>query len=122
MAEDRKVKNLSIDFAVCIVDLVRRLQKSDSEFVLSNQICKSGTSIGANIREAEYAASKADFINKLQIALKEANETIYWLDLLVRTDYLSQEEGTQLRNKCFDILHLLVASIKTAKRSLEANE
>ena len=80
-----ELSNQSMDFAVSIIDLVKEL-KTKHESIISNQIGRSGTSIGSNIREAQYAHSKADFIAKLQIALKEANETDYWLELLYRTD------------------------------------
>ena len=84
---ENKLKELSADFAVEIIELVKQL-KTQRESIISNQIGRSGTSIGANIREAQYAHSKADFISKLQIALKEANETGYWLELLFKTGYV----------------------------------
>ncbi len=121
MKED-KLSDLSLEYAVSIVNLVGHLQKDRGEYVISNQICKSGTSIGANIREAKYAASKADFVNKLQVALKEANETIYWVELLIRTNYLSLKDGELLKNNCLDILHLLVSSVKTVKQSIKNEE
>ena len=105
----------SIDFAVSIVGLARSLREQ-KEFIISPQIGRSGTSIGANICEAQYAQSKADFISKLQIALKEANETRYWLELLFRCSYLSENEYEALYNSCSDIIRLLTASIKTAKQ------
>ena len=83
--------------------------------MIANQIGRSGTSIGANIREAQYAHSKADFVAKLQIALKEANETGYWLELLYRTDYLSETEYKALDSACTGLLVMLIASINTAK-------
>lgn len=86
------------------------------EFVLSRQLLKSGTSIGANIREAEHAQSKADFINKLSISLKEANETEYWLDLLYETNYLSDELFQNLKNKNIELLKLLISIINTSKK------
>ena len=86
---DNKLRDLSTDFAVDIINLVKQL-KDRHESIIANQIGRSGTSIGANIREAQYAHSKADFISKLQIALKEANETGYWLELLLRTDYICE--------------------------------
>ncbi len=85
-----KLSAQSMDFAVMIIQLVKQL-KSAHESIISNQIGRSGTSIGANIREARYAHGKADFISKLQIALKEANETGYWIELLYRTDYISED-------------------------------
>lgn len=115
MAEN-KLKELSADFAVDVINLVKEL-KSKRESIISNQIGRSGTSIGANIREAQYAHSKADFISKLQIALKEANETGYWLELLLRTDYISQEVYKDLDTKCSTLRVLLISSINTAKKN-----
>lgn len=88
--KDNVVKDKSLEFAVRIVNLYKFLVNEQKEFVMSKQILRSGTSIGANIREAEQAQSRADFINKLNIALKEANETEYWLELLIRTEYITR--------------------------------
>ena len=104
----------SMDFAVSIINLVKEL-KQQKESIISNQIGRSGTSIGANIREAQYAHGKADFISKLQIALKEANETGYWLELLFKTGYISEEEFRPLDAACASLRVMLVASIRTAK-------
>ena len=109
-----------MDFAVSIIELVKNL-KVKHESVISNQIGRSGTSIGANIREAQYAHGKADFIAKLQIALKEANETGYWLELLYRTGYLPEEEFKTLDFACASIRVMLISSIKTAKQNLNKN-
>ena len=103
-----------MDFAVSIIHLVKHL-KSQRESIISNQIGRSGTSIGANIREAQYANSRADFISKLQIALKEANETGYWLELLFRTNYISEAEYQSLDSACTRICVMLIASLNTAK-------
>ena len=103
-----------MDFAVSIINLVKYL-KEKRESIISNQIGRSGTSIGANIREAQYAHSKADFIAKLQIALKEANETGYWLELLFKTDYISNEKYKALDAACASIRIMLISSINTAK-------
>ena len=86
---DDKLSVQSMDFAVSIINLVKEL-KLKKESIISNQIGRSGTSIGANIREAQYAHGKADFVSKLQIALKEANETGYWLELLYKTNYIDE--------------------------------
>ena len=94
-----KLSLQSMDFAVNIIALVKEL-KNQRETIIANQIGRSGTSIGANIREAQYAHGKADFIAKLQIALKEANETGYWLELLQRTGYLSLESYRNLDTQC----------------------
>ncbi len=109
-----KLAELSMDFAVNIINLVRQL-KENRESIISNQIGRSGTSIGANIREAKYAHGLADFIAKLQIALKEANETGYWLELLYKTNYISLEQYTFLENKCKSLRAMLISSINTAK-------
>ncbi len=119
MRED-KLSVLSMRFSVEIIRLTQWLQ-SKREYIISNQIGRSGTSIGANIREAQYAHSKHDFIAKLQIALKEANETGYWLDLLQQTAYLSDEEHKRLSHACGEIRVLLIHSINTAKSNLERN-
>ncbi len=113
---ESKLKTLSIDFAVSIINLVKSL-KEKRESIISNQIGKSGTSIGANIREAQYAHGKADFIAKLQIALKEANETGYWLELLFKTNYISENEYKALDSVCTSIRVMLISSINTAKEN-----
>ena len=111
-----KLSVQSIDFAVSIINLVKSL-KAKKESVIANQIGRCGTSIGANIREAQYAHSKPDFIAKLQIALKEANETGYWLELLYRTDYITKEEFDFLEKRCSSLRFLLISSINTAKQN-----
>lgn len=107
-----------MDFAISIVNLVKSLRKK-RESIISNQIGRSGTSIGANIREAQYAHGKADFIAKLQIALKEASETGYWLELLYKTNYISESEYKELDSACAGIRVMLVASINTAKENMK---
>ena len=111
---ESKLRVQSMDFAVAIINLVRNL-KENRESIISNQIGRSGTSIGANIREAQYAHSKPDFVAKLQIALKEANETGYWLELLYKTQYITEEEYKRLDAACASIRVMLIASINTAK-------
>lgn len=113
-----KLSAQSMDFAVMIIQLVKQL-KSAHESIISNQIGRSGTSIGANIREARYAHGKADFISKLQIALKEANETGYWIELLYRTDYISEDRYKTLDSACTSIRVLLISSINTAKQNAQ---
>ena len=113
MAES-KLRTLSIDFAVQILNLVKFL-KSQHETIVSNQIGRAGTSIGANIHEAQYAHGKPDFIAKLQIALKEANETSYWLKLLFKTNYIDETKYQKLNNDCSQIQVMLIKSINTAK-------
>ena len=109
---ESKLRTQSMDFAVDIINLVKFL-KGKKESIIANQIGRSGTSIGANIREAQYAHGKADFIAKLQIALKEANETYYWLKLLYRTEYLSKEEYLSMYADIDEILRILTAICKT---------
>ncbi len=111
---ESKLRAQSMDFAVSIINLVKDL-KQKKESIISNQIGRSGTSIGANIREAQYAHGKADFIAKLQIALKEANETSYWLELLLKTGYISETEYKSLDTACASIRVMLIASVRTAK-------
>ena len=116
MQKEDRLAELSMELAVEIVWLTKRLQEQ-KEYTVSRQIGRSGTSIGANIREARYASSRADFALKLQIALKEANETGYWLELLQKTDYLTAEQYQALESLCRQIRVLLVASLNTTKES-----
>ena len=104
----------SMDFAVSVINLVKAL-KAKHETVISNQIGRSGTSIGANIREAQYAHGAADFVAKLQIALKEATETGYWLELLYKTDYISEREYRELDAACTSLRVMLISSVNTEK-------
>lgn len=113
---ESKLRSLSMSFAVDIINLVKHL-KSQHENVISNQVGRSGTSIGANIHEANYAQGKKDFISKLEIALKEASETGYWLELLYRTNYLTEQDYKILSDKCTQIRVMLIASCKTAKEN-----
>ena len=114
MEKENIIKNKSFVFAIEIVTLYKVLVER-KEFVLSKQLLRSGTSIGANIRESEHAQSKADFIHKLSIALKEANETEYWLDLLYETKYVSESEFQSIKPKVIEILKILVSIINTSK-------
>ena len=111
---ENKLTELSMGFAVDIINLVKHL-KAVHETIISNQIGRSGTSIGANIYEAQYAQSKKDFISKFEIALKEASETGYWLKLLHQTLYIDDSTFKDLSAKCTSIRAMLVASCKTAK-------
>ncbi|MBQ7718185.1 MAG: four helix bundle protein [Clostridia bacterium] len=107
----------SIEFAAKIIKLQMHLVKDKREAVISKQIVKSGTSIGANINEASYGQSKADFISKLHIALKETAETEYWLKLLVKSELLAEKDGEALTTDCLEIKKLLISSINTAKKN-----
>ena len=113
-----KLADLSVSFAVEILNLVKLL-KTQHETIICNQIGRAGTSIGANIHEAQYAHGKADFVSKLQIALKEANETSYWLLLLAKTDTITTTEYDRLENLCREIRITLIASINTTKANLK---
>ena len=113
---ESKLKIQSMDFAVQIINLVKEL-KLKKESIISNQIGRSGTSVGANIREAQYAHGTADFIAKLQIALKESNETGYWLELLFKTGYIDETTYKSLDSQCTGIRVMLISSINTAKQN-----
>lgn len=114
MEKKNIIKEKSFAFAIDIVNLYKVLSEK-KEFVLSRQVLRSGTSIGAYVRESEHAQSKADFIHKLSISLKEANETEYWLDLLYETKYLSDVEFQNIKPKIIELLRLLTSIIKTSK-------
>ena len=117
--KENKLMELSMDFSVDIINLVKHL-KSSHESIISNQIGRSGTSIGANIHEAQYAQGKKDFISKLEIALKEASETGYWLELAYKTNYIDEKQYKILSDKCATLRVMLVSSCRTAKASLES--
>ena len=118
--QESKLSDQSLDFAVQIINLVKDL-KSKHETIISNQIGRSGTSIGANIREAQYAHGKPDFIAKMQIALKEANEMGYWLELLYKTDYIDEQTYKSLDSACASIRVMLISSINTSKGNAYEN-
>jgi len=105
-------------FAIEIIKLFRFLTDSKNEFILSKQLLRSGTSIGANIAESEYASSDKDFLNKLYVALKECNETIYWLELLKETGYIEKDQFQTAFFQCSEIKRILASSTKTIKEKL----
>ena len=109
------IEEKSFAFAVRIVNLYKHLNETKKEFVLSKQLLRSGTSIGANIAEAEQAQSTADFISKMSIALKEASETKYWIRLLASTSYLTEAESVSILNDCVELEKILVSIIKSTK-------
>ena len=116
MAES-KLRELSMDFAV---EIIRFCEKIKGHYSLVNQLERAGTSIGANIREANYAQSKSDFIAKMQIALKECYETEYWLELFVKSEIAVREAVISLYHTCGTIRRMLIASINTAKQSTQS--
>ena len=118
---DSKLRDLSMAFSVQIIHLVQEL-KARHETVIANQIGRSGTSIGANIYETNYAQGLKDFISKLEIALKEASETGYWLELLFKTGYLDDTAYKSLNEQCSTLRVLLIASCRTAKARLEQSK
>lgn len=117
MKTENIIKSKSFLFSVKVVTLYKYLSTEKKEFVMSRQLLRSGTAIGAVIREAEHAESKADFIHKMSISLKEANETEYWIDLLNAADYLQQDQFQNFKKDIKEILRLLVSIIKTSKQS-----
>ena len=109
----------SLQFALSIIEVYKLLVSEKKEFVLSKQVLRSGTSIGANIREAQNAESKMDFIHKLAIAQKECDETLYWLELLFKSNYLQQDKYDEMSGKAHEIIKMLRSSILTVKSKLK---
>lgn len=114
---DSIMLNKAKDFAVDIVNLCRTIKETKKESVLTNQLLRSGTSIGANIHESKYAHGTADFVAKMQIALKECYESEYWLELLNRTGYITDETYKPMQNNCGAIRRMLISSINTVKEN-----
>jgi four helix bundle protein len=112
------VKKKSFSFAVRVVRLYQFLIAEKKEFVLSKQLLRSGTSVGAMVREAEHAESKSDFKHKMAISQKEINESIYWLELMKETGYLSLDEFTSLNNDAVELIKLITSIIKTTKANI----
>ncbi|MBR4241296.1 MAG: four helix bundle protein [Eubacterium sp.] len=117
--KDNIVYKKSKSFAFEIIKLYKYLTDIKNESVLSKQILRSGTSIGANLAESEFASSEKDFLNKLYIALKECNETLYWLDLIYESEYIETETYNSLINQCDEIKRILSSSTKTIKERLK---
>lgn len=115
MRESNVIVDKSMKFAVRIVNLYKYLKDEKSEFVLSKQVLRSGTSIGANVKEATRAQSKADFNAKMHIAMKEAVETEYWLELLEKTEYLTEAQARSILADCVELIKILMAITKTVK-------
>lgn len=122
MKKDIQYQEKFLNFAVRIVKLKNFLNQEKLERTIADQILRSGTSIGANQREANYAESDEDFIHKLSIAQKECNETLYWLELLQKTQYISEEEFKSLFNDASELLRILTSSIRTTKLRLHKNK
>lgn len=119
MSEKKDViKNRSFVFAARIVKLYKHLTETKSEYVLSKQLLRSGTAVGALVREAQNAESKADFIHKLGIAQKECDETVYWIELLKESGYLSESEFNSICNEASELLKMIRSAIITSKKSL----
>ena len=116
--KENLIEEKSFAFAVRVVNLYKHLTDDKKEFVLSKQILRCGTSIGANVSEAEKAQSNADFYTKLTIALKEANETLYWLRLMYATDFLTEKEFTSLETDAKELVAILVSITKTLKNKI----
>jgi len=110
------LREKSFQFSIRIVNLYKHLLSEYKEYVLSKQVLRAGTSIGANVAEAKQAQSDLDFVSKLSIALKEAVESIYWLELLEATEYLTEAQAESLISDCTELKALLIASIKTKKK------
>ena len=113
------IEDKSFNFALRIVNLNKYLTGKKKEYVMSKQLLRSGTSIGANVSEAVRAQSKKDFISKLSIALKEANESRYWIRLLIASQYVEEKSGADLLQDLEEIIKLLVSIIKTSKKTIE---
>ena len=115
--KENKLVDISKRFAVDIVNLCTKIKDNKKGNVLLNQLLRSGTSIGANIHEANYASSRADFVNKFQIALKECYESDYWLEIFKETQIITEAEFLEMHDKCSKIRALLITSINTAKKN-----
>jgi len=118
MKNENALRDKSFLFALRVIKCYQFLQVEQKEFVLSKQLLRSGTSIGANVREAEQAQSKPDFIHKLSIAIKETNETLYWLELLGQSGYLRKIEFESIYQDCIELIKLLTSIIKKSKANI----
>ncbi len=112
------LKDKSMNFAIRIVSLYHFLNQTKQERIMSKQILRSGTSMGANLREGQFAESPADFIHKYSIAQKECSETLYWLELLNKTDYITTEQYISLDTDCTELMKMITSSIITRKKHL----
>ena len=117
---ENTAKYKSKKFAVRVVNLYKYMCEEKKEYVLSKQFLRSGTSIGANLAEAEYAISEKDFLSKVYIALKESSETVFWLDLLFETEYLTETEYNSINEEALELLKMLKATTKTLSQKLNS--
>ena len=115
---DNVIKEKSFEFSLNIIEIYRGIISVKKEYVLSKQLLRSGTAVGALISEAEYAQSKSDFINKMSIGIKECNETLYWLRLLRKSNFIDEDQFDLLFKKCNELLRLLSSIIITSKKSI----
>ena len=122
MKKESIVMNKSYAFALRIIRVYKYLITEKKEYVLSKQLLRSGTAIGALIKEGEHAQSKADFLNKMNVALKEANETEYWIELLRDSEYLSTSESLSLLADIAELIRILISIVKSTKASLDKNK
>ena len=122
LMSDSVMLEKSIDFSVEVVSLCRKIKETQHESIMTNQLIRCATSIGANLHESRYAQSTADFISKMQIALKECHESEYWLTLLFRTGYVSESTCKSLTNSAGTIRRMLISSINTVKKNQETNK
>lgn len=120
MKDENAIKTKSEDFAVRIVGLYKYLVEKKAEYVMSKQMLRSGTSVGANINEVLCGISRKDFLSKMYIAFKECNETKYWITLLYRTEYISEKEKVSIMNDCEELLRLLSSITKTTSGSINS--
>ena len=118
MPKENPIAEKSVSFAIRIVKLYKHLTEKNKEFGISKQLLRSGTAIGALVKEAEHAQSKPDFLNKMNVSLKEANETLYWLFLLNETGYLTKTEYKSIHQDADELVRLLVSIVKTTKTKL----
>ena len=119
--KDSVLRDKSIAFAIHLIKICQKIQSSKKEYILTKQIVRSGTSIGANLHEGGFAFSKADFIYKLNLALKEAVETQYWLILLKETNYVSDTEADTLFSECGELKAMLITSLNTARKNSQVS-
>ena len=119
IVKDNIILDKTMNFAVRIVNLYKFMVNGKCEYTLSKQLLRSGTSIGANVHEAHNAQSKKDFLAKMYIAFKEVSESEYWITLLMRTDFLSEEQAESILNDCIEIKKILTSIIKTTKEQLK---